>query len=241
MKAAILAAGVGRRLGAVGRGTPKGLLKIGGQPLIERSIHILLDQGLEKIAIVVGFRADKYRYLTARYPQIELVHNEDYTFRGSMSSLECAYRWARSDLLFLDSDIIYDARGVEEVLNCPGPNVLLVSGVTGAGDEVWVTGSNQKVSSVGKSSVPPTKGLIGEFVGISRLAKWAIQEMIAQERHGQGGSPMDYEYFIDALVDQFEIRACPVRDLAWAEVDTISHLIRARRLAGFFSTPSNQR
>ena len=51
MNGMILAAGLGTRLGAVGRAEPKALLDIGGKPLLERHLEFLQRQGVERVVI----------------------------------------------------------------------------------------------------------------------------------------------------------------------------------------------
>ena len=56
MKAVILAAGMGTRLGAHAQGNPKCLLEIDGSTLLERSLTNLNDAGVRDAVIVLGFR-----------------------------------------------------------------------------------------------------------------------------------------------------------------------------------------
>ena len=48
---AILAAGMGTRLGEIGQEMPKGFLRLGAQPIIAESIDRLLDCGIRRIVI----------------------------------------------------------------------------------------------------------------------------------------------------------------------------------------------
>ena len=52
----ILAAGLGIRLRNLIGETPKGLLKIRGIPLLQRSINLLEEQGNDKIYVLTGFK-----------------------------------------------------------------------------------------------------------------------------------------------------------------------------------------
>ena len=58
MKAIILAAGRGRRMGRMTRSLPKCLLKIGGMTLLDRQIHALRGAGIREIGIVTGYRRE---------------------------------------------------------------------------------------------------------------------------------------------------------------------------------------
>ena len=57
MRAVILAAGRGSRLGHLGSDRPKCLVQLEGRPLIERQIAALRRGGADEIAVVRGYRA----------------------------------------------------------------------------------------------------------------------------------------------------------------------------------------
>lgn len=52
----ILAAGLGRRLGNVTATTPKCLLDVHGESLLERSLRSIRTQGARSVTIVTGYR-----------------------------------------------------------------------------------------------------------------------------------------------------------------------------------------
>ena len=55
MKAMILAAGFGKRLKPLTNDTPKPMLKVGNQSLIERNVHSLINSGFDEIVINVSY------------------------------------------------------------------------------------------------------------------------------------------------------------------------------------------
>lgn len=59
MKAMILAAGLGTRLGSLGRVTPKVLVEIGGQPLLAHQLEFLAQHGVERVVINVHPLAER--------------------------------------------------------------------------------------------------------------------------------------------------------------------------------------
>lgn len=61
MHALVFAAGRGTRLRPYTDETPKPLLEIGGEPLLERTLRSVVDAGVESMTIVVGYRADAVR------------------------------------------------------------------------------------------------------------------------------------------------------------------------------------
>ncbi|MCI9582337.1 MAG: phosphotransferase [Clostridium sp.] len=87
-QAVILAAGPGKRMVPI-NGTPKALMTIGGESLIERLINQLHRTGIYNIAVVVGYEKEKFEYLTGLY-NVELIENPGWAQGDSLHSLNCA-------------------------------------------------------------------------------------------------------------------------------------------------------
>lgn len=90
--AIILAAGYGMRMVPINTETPKGLLTVHGEPLIERLIKQLQEVGIKEIYIVVGFMKEAYEYLIDQYG-VDLVVNEDYALKNNLYSLKCVLQY----------------------------------------------------------------------------------------------------------------------------------------------------
>lgn len=84
--AIILAAGFGSRMIPINFETPKALLEVHGEPLIERLIKQLNEIGVHDIHIVIGFQKEKFEYLIDRYG-VNLVVNPGYARKNNLSSL----------------------------------------------------------------------------------------------------------------------------------------------------------
>lgn len=84
--AVILAAGVEMRMVPINAETPKALLEVNGEPLIERLIKQLHDVNIYEIYIVVGFMKERFEYLIDEYG-VELVVNMEYLVRNNLYSL----------------------------------------------------------------------------------------------------------------------------------------------------------
>lgn len=84
--AVILAAGFGMRMVPINRETPKALLEVNGEPLIERLITQLHEVGIQKIYVVVGFMKEAFEYLIDEFG-VELIVNEEYASKNNLSSL----------------------------------------------------------------------------------------------------------------------------------------------------------
>ena len=87
-QAVILAAGYGMRMVPVSS-TPKALLEVRGERLIERLIRQLNEVGITDITVVVGYRKELFEYLIDAYG-VSLVYNPDYAEKNNLVSLSLA-------------------------------------------------------------------------------------------------------------------------------------------------------
>ena len=87
--AIILAAGFGMRMVPINMTTPKALLQVNGERLIDRLIKQLHEVEITDITVVVGFMKDSFEYLIDEYG-ISLVYNPDYSSFNNIHSLKLA-------------------------------------------------------------------------------------------------------------------------------------------------------
>ena len=229
--AVILAAGMGTRLSDVWSELPKGFVEIGPESLIERSLRLLRGRGIERIVIVAGHLAQAYHDLAARCPDVEVVENPAYADTGSMASLDRALEVVDEDFILLESDLFYEERALDGLLGAGHRDVLLASGPTGAGDEVWVEAPGGRLGRMSKKREELDR-VVGELVGLVRVSRELAARMaqayagfVARNGHGQ----MAYE--TDALVEvarAHPVHVCLISDLLWGEIDYETHYERVR-------------
>ena len=87
MNAVIIAAGFGSRLRPLTYSTPKPLIEVFNQPIIERNIEFLLEKGINKIYIIVGYNKEKFEYLREKYQGVKLIYNGKYNEYNNIYSL----------------------------------------------------------------------------------------------------------------------------------------------------------
>ncbi len=221
-EAIILAAGVGARLRAVVDDRPKGLIEIGGRSLVGRSVALLRTAGIQRITIVTGYCAEAYQAFADSAPDIRLIRNDAFDTTGSMASLAIALDATRGrDVLILESDIVYESRALAALLS-NAPDATVISGPTGAGDEVWVSSQAGRLCAMSKQRDTLTE-IAGEFVGLTRLSAATCSAMLETfhrfvSMHGH--ARMDYE--TGGLVEVAASRAIAtllIADLCWGEID----------------------
>ena len=84
--AVILAAGFGSRFVPLTFETPKGLLEVYGERMIERQIKQLHEAGVTDITIVVGYLKEKFEYLIDKFG-VKLLYNPEYHNKNTLTTL----------------------------------------------------------------------------------------------------------------------------------------------------------
>lgn len=84
--AIIIAAGFGSRFVPLTYETPKGLLEVFGERMIERQIKQLHEVGIYDITIVVGYLKEKFDYLIDKY-DVKLLYNPEYSCKNTLTTL----------------------------------------------------------------------------------------------------------------------------------------------------------
>jgi 2-aminoethylphosphonate-pyruvate transaminase len=228
----ILAAGRGTRLAGHLQDCPKGFLRLGAQPIIEESIDRLLAAGISDVVIVTGHCAGHYEELAQRRGGlVRLVHNPRYADSGSMYSLWCARELVQGPFLLLESDLVYEPRALQRLLDDPAADAILLSGPTGAGDEVYVELRDGCLFNMSKQASALGSPPAGELVGISKISAELFRLMCAIAERAFATS-LRFDYETDCLVAAGRERpiACPVvAGLVWGEIDDPAHLARVRQ------------
>ena len=102
--ALIMAAGFGSRFVPLTFETPKGLLEVFGERMIERQIKQLHAVGITDITIVVGYLKEKFDYLIDKY-QVKLLYNPEYASKNNLATIYHAREILRGkNMYILSSD-----------------------------------------------------------------------------------------------------------------------------------------
>lgn len=115
MKAVILAAGRGSRMGAGTEEIPKCMLTLFGKTLLERCVNSLETAGFARadIGIVTGYRRDKINVAGVNY-----FHNADWERTNMFISLTMAEEWLKNDVCIVSySDIVFSPETVKKLIN----------------------------------------------------------------------------------------------------------------------------
>lgn len=179
----ILAAGSSRRLAHLTQNKPKSFLDINGKRIIEHSLDLLNERGFKKVTFVVGYLRDlfmeglgnQYKNLSINYV---ISEHYDTTEHGwSLYLTKDEWKKERKPVLFIDADMIYNPKLLDQVLSHNKENVSMVDNVgykSKENEEELVFGEGGVITSfkraIGKKEYELESEVIGEFVGINKFS-----------------------------------------------------------------------
>src|SRR5262249_5699518 len=127
MRAAILAAGRGSRLGSV---IPKALSRLAnGQTILGRQLQELgRHLPVEHVFVVIGYGC---QIMMNAYPDPTFVFNPAFADENTAGSLRRVLRRIDDDVLILNGDLVFRRGALEPLLRSPESAMLVVEGPVG--------------------------------------------------------------------------------------------------------------
>ncbi|BAY77366.1 nucleoside-diphosphate-sugar pyrophosphorylase [Nostoc linckia NIES-25] len=237
MKAIILAAGVGQRLGKDGQNQPKCLLKFNGKSLLERHLNYLRHYQIDEVVIAVGYQAEKIQdeiKALGAENWVTTVYNPDYT-KGSVISLWALRQHlaAADNLLLMDADVLYDRHIIERLVKTNVSNCFLLDRDFEPGDEpVKLCVKDGYLVEFRKQVALTLYDFAGESVGFFRFEN-AIARRLANRTEqyvADGLHDQPYEEVIrDLLLETPQVFSYEdITGLPWIEIDFPEDIQRAQ-------------
>lgn len=240
MRALILAAGVGRRLGPRDEAGPKVLLRFGGRSLLDRHLRLLHAVGVDEVVIGVGYEAERVateleQLASSRAMRIATVFNPAYTLGSVVTiwSLRDALS-AGGDVLVMDGDVLYDRRMLIRLVESRHRNCFLLDRDVEPGEEPMKLAMKDGRPVDFRKRLERPYDYYGESVGFFRLDPSTAQALAGAAK-ALIDARRDGEYFEEALRDV--LLASPpdrfgvedVTGLPWIEIDFPGDIDRANR------------
>lgn len=236
MKAVMLAAGIGARLGKGPDFPPKILLRFDGKTLLQRHAEILRHLGFTELVLGVGHQADLIaREIDALNAAdfIRTVANPDYR-QGPLTTIHALRAEFDQRVVFMDGDVLYDHRVMQRLIEAPHPTCLAMDRHVRPGeDPVKICLRDDEIVDFHKSPTAIHDDF-GEWIGFMTLSSDvaarvldAVATLIAA-----GRQDILYEQaFCDVLqaMPAGTFRYVEVSDLPWTEIDFPHDLARAER------------
>ena len=219
MKAIILAAGIGSRLGSP---RPKPLTQLAnGEMIMERQVNYLQQFiSVDDILVVIGFKKD---LIMEEFSDLTYVFNNIYDRTNTSKSLLRALKKVKNyDVIWINGDVVFDpevlGRLVKETNSCMAVNTASV----GEEEVKYTVSDDGSIKEVSKIVV----GALGESVGANKLIAQDIPLVIEMLERCD-----DNDYFergIEFAIDKgLKIYPVDVSDVLCIEVDFMEDLEKA--------------
>lgn len=176
MKVIILVAGNGKRLMPLTEITPKCLIEINGETIIEKIIKKCSNIGISDFVIVVGYKkelvtqklSDLFSGLACRC-DYRIVENIDYDTTNSGISLYLALKDNKTndDIAIINGDLLFDKRILDMLINKDTTSTIIENKKKLTEESFKVILENNKIKSIGKDI--PIELSDGEFIGFSLI------------------------------------------------------------------------
>ena len=236
MQAIILAAGMGKRLGELTKGNTKCMIEVGGETLISRLLHQLDQLHLQRIILVVGYKAKELReYLLNIHIQtaIEYVENTIYDKTNNIYSLYLTKDYlTKDDTLLFESDIIMEDSLIQKLIENPYPDLALVDKY-----ESWMDGTVVTIDEENRilRFIPNSLFKYDEIpdyyktVNVYKFSKHFSSTMYVPFLEAYCKALGRNEYYeqvlrVITMLDNSGIRALPLNGEQWYEIDDIQDL-----------------
>jgi choline kinase len=235
MKALILAAGMGERLGALTKNTPKSLLEIGeGTTVIEYQLDQLADRGVDEAVIVVGYKAEQIEAKLKDYRRLAVrtVFNPFFDVSNNLVSAWMARAEMQDDFLLINGDDVFKPHVIDDLTRSVGDIVLLIDRkaeyddddmkVITSGDRIYAI---SKQIDAGEANGESIGMMVFRDTGVERF-RGRLEAMVRESANRQ-------VFYLAALqelmAEGFPINFVQCDPDDWAEIDFHPELHQIRR------------
>lgn len=244
-KAIILSAGQGSRLLPLTAEMPKCLISLGGKSLLAWQVDALHANGITDIDIVTGFMTDKVEAELQKLARpgltLKAVFNPFFKVADNLGSCWIAREGMDRDFVILNGDTVVSREIVAKVLATTGWPITVTVDIKTAYDS-----DDMKVSRMGDQLLAIGKTLTAEQTNAESIGFLAFRgegvslfrETVECFMRTPAGVENWYLKIIDAIAPSAKVGTVSIEGLDWAEVDFLSDIEVASRLASRWTPTS---
>jgi len=244
MKAIILSAGCGSRLGDLTKELPKSLVDVNDKSIIQRQIETFRNNGIKEIIVIVGPNKDKFQL-----NDIEYVIDKNFHEHEQLSSLMTASKHFQNDVVISFGDVIVDNNIMKQIVESTYDIGIAIdlkwkknyenrSQHPKSEADLALIKSN-KITKIKKNLNFIENHQLGEFLGIMKLSDLGLNkfldvfEKLNSSHEGKFHDAPSFQKayltdMIDELIQTNEVVNPIFIDGVWFEIDTIEDLENIR-------------
>ncbi len=236
MKAIILSAGQGSRLGHLVDDRPKCLIDFGGRTLLDRQLDTLAANGVDEAVVVTGFHDELVNAAIAARsggPKVRTVYNPFYKVADNTGSLFMAREELAGDCLVWNGDTLVSNALMARVVGNVAPGICVtIDRKDGYDDDdmkVIVDGTG-RLRAIGKRI---SDGVNGESIGLLAFRSGGAErfrEAIERAMRTGEGTTIWYLRVIHHLAQNGDVSTLDIQGEEWGEVDFPPDVEAARAL-----------
>jgi L-glutamine-phosphate cytidylyltransferase len=198
-----MAAGKGSRISSITKSEPKSFLKLGDKTLIDHQIEALLNCGIRKIVIVIGYCSQLFKSKYSNNPNIELVINPFYENSNVLASVWFAKQYLFDGFYFMHADTFFEETILKEIIKNEHNIVLAVKKKLSVEEEMKVQVNKNKITMINKTM--DCNLAYGEFIGLAKITEQAAQSLIPVVEHKIEYEKAINDYFESVLQEMINI------------------------------------
>src|SRR5690606_26076470 len=210
--------------------------------LINRLLNQLEKYNLDRIIIVTGYKEENLKShiesLSIKTPII-YVSNVDYDKTNNIYSLYLANKYlVEQDTILFESDLIFEDKALEKIINSPIPNVVLVAKYQSwmDGTVVQLNGKNEITSFINKAGFNyKNKDTYYKTVNIYKFSTEFLKNQYIPFLEAYCRAVGHNEYYEQVLgvinsLEKAHLKALALDNEKWYEIDDIQDLDIAEAL-----------
>jgi choline kinase len=232
MIAVILAAGRGTRMQNITKDIPKCLLKIGKKTILERQIDTLLTKSINKIYVVIGFKAEKIRKKIKNVENVELIENKEYATTDNIYSLYLTHDKIKGkEFILLNGDAVFEENIIKKLCLKKGFNAAPIDSDYYDLEELKVSEKNNiilKILPKDASKELSNGSTIGIFKFSSKGSEILFDEL--EKLINKGVKNKWFEHALNHIFSKIQMHKIDISGLKWIEIDDVGDLKKAERL-----------
>jgi choline kinase len=237
MKAIILSAGQGSRLGHLVDNRPKCLIDFNGRTLLDRQLDTLEANGVHEAVVVTGFHDELVNEAIARRsggPKVRTIFNPFYKVADNTGSLFMAREELSGDCLVWNGDTLVSNGLMKRVVGNGRPGICVTIDRKDDGydeDDMKVVEDGGRLKAIGKRLELGTVN--AESIGLLAFRSGGAEqfrEAIEQAMRTPEGTTIWYLRVINHIAQRVDVWTLDINGEEWGEVDFPADVERALEL-----------